>query len=139
VKTGFEVLPHTADIGITSWGKDMAEAFANAARGMFSLIVNVDEIKPEIEKPVSVKAPDRESLLVNWLNELNFMTQTEFTLFSDFKIQQISDTSIKAIALGEKINTNKHRLKREIKAATYHHLLVEETPDGWHVQVIFDI
>jgi len=139
VKKGYEVLPHTADIGITAWGKDMAEVFVNTARGMFNIITDIDQIKQDIEIPVSVTASDRESLLVNWLNELNFITQTRFLLFSDFKIENMTDTSLKAIALGEKINPGKHNLKREIKAVTYHHLKIEKTRKGWQVQVIFDI
>ena len=139
MKSGFELLPHTADIGITASGKDMAEAFANAARGMFSIIANPDEIAASVQIPVSVKAPDRESLLVNWLNELNFISQTRFLLFRDFVVHSISNASIEATDLGEKIDPAKHHLKREIKAVTYHDLQVAETADGWHIRVIFDI
>ncbi|HXY73955.1 MAG TPA: archease [Dehalococcoidales bacterium] len=139
MKKGYEVLPHTADIGITAWGKDMAEVFVNTARGLFSIIADIDKIRANFEIPLSVTAPDRESLLVNWLNELNFIAQTKFLVFSDFKIQNISDTSIEATALGEKINPHAHYLKREIKAVTYHHLKIAKTAEGWQAQVIFDI
>jgi SHS2 domain-containing protein len=139
VKAGFEVLSHTADIGIIARGKDMAEAFVNAARGMFSIITDLDKINPSVEIPINVEAPDRESLLVNWLDELNFLAQTKYLLFPEFKIKNITDTSIEAVALGEKIQSGKHHMKREIKAATYHNLLVEKNTDGWRVQVIFDI
>ena len=73
----FEVMDHTADVGIIAYGADMKEAFANAARGLFSLITELDDVEEAEFRDIEVSAPDQESLLVGWLNELIYLFDTE--------------------------------------------------------------
>ena len=139
--TRFEEICHAADRAFRVTSRNMAVLLENADLAMQAL--DRDEARTTGERSetrkIDIVGFDRESLLVNWLNELNYISQTEFVLFNDFRIQEISDTVIKAEALGEKINPAKHHIKLEIKAATYHNLLVEKTEEGWRIQVIFDI
>lgn len=135
----FKILEHTADIGIIAYGKDIREVFINAAKGLFSLIIDPAEVSARKTWEIAVTAPDREALLVNWLNELIYLLDAQGTLFKDFEIINMTETELKVKASGEKINTKKHHLKREVKAATYHQLKIEQTADGWRAQVIFDI
>jgi len=139
VKKGYELLAHTADIGVTACGRDMKEAFVNAARGLFGIIAEPHGVQARESIPVEVSAPDREALLVNWLNELIYLSSTREMLFSNFDIKSLSDTELSATVRGEKIDRSRHRLIREVKATTYHKLDVEQDADGWRVQVIFDI
>ena len=139
MKKGYELLAHTADIGIIARGRDMKEAFVNAARGLFSIIAEPRGVQAKDRIPMEVSAPDREALLVNWLNELIYLSSTREMLFSAFEIAMLSDTELRATVGGEKIVRSKHRLIREVKATTYHKLKVEQDADGWRVQVIFDI
>ncbi len=117
----------------------MSRAFENAARGLFSLIIDTNRVKPVLQKRITVTAPDREALLVNWLNELIYLSETERVLFREFNIEEMTDTKLVATAGGERIDRRRHNLKREVKAATYHRLSVEQKPEGWQIQVIFDI
>jgi len=139
VEKDFEFLNHTADIGIIAYGDDLPEAFVNAARGMMSIIAEPEEIEARRVKNIEVAAPDREALLVNWLNELVYIIDAEQVLFKTFEISSLTDTALKAIARGEKIDTGKHHIKIQVKAATYHKLKIEETTEGWRAQVIFDV
>jgi SHS2 domain-containing protein len=139
VKKGYELLAHTADIGVIARGRDMKEAFVNAACGLFSIIAEPHGVQAKDRIPLEVTAPDREALLVNWLNELIYLSSTREMLFSNFDISSLSDTELKATVGGEKIDRSRHRLIREVKATTYHKLDVEQDADGWRVQVIFDI
>jgi len=135
----FEPIEHTADIGIVAHGKDMSEAFANAARGMFSVITRLSSIKESLSRRVMVKAPDRESLLVAWLDELIYLFDTEHLLFKRFQIEVAMDEkSLTAQCYGEKVDLARHKLKIAIKATTYHMLSVAKD-DGYKVRVIFDI
>jgi len=134
----FEILEHTADIGIIAYGADMRQAFANAARALFSLITELDDVEEVLHQDIVVNAGDREGLLVGWLNELVYRFDTENTLFKRFDITQLDDTHLKARAYGEKADRSKHRLKTGVKAATYHMLRVDKN-NGFRVQVIFDI
>ena len=139
VKKDFEFIDHTADIGITAYGADMKQIFANAARGLFSIITNLDNVASTKKLDIQVIAPDREALLLQWLNELIYLFETRKMLFSRFEITVITDTEVKAKAFGEKINLKKHELKTQVKATTYHMLKIEQNELGWTAQVIFDV
>ena len=134
----FEVLNHTADVGITAYGKDMKEAFANAAKGMFSLITKLDDVEEIEHRDIELTAPDQESLLVAWLNELIFLFDVDNILFKRFEITRLSQTHLKARGYGEKVDASRHKLKLGIKAATYHMLKIEKGKPA-KIQVIFDI
>ena len=135
----FEFIEHTADIGLVAYGADMKQVFANAARGLFSLITELDAVSEKKKRDIQVSAPDREALLVNWLNELIYLFEAKGILFSRFEITDLTDTGLKATAYGEKINLAKHELKTQVKAATYHMLKIEQNDGGWKAQVIFDV
>ncbi len=139
MKKDFEVIDHTGDSGITAYGADMKQVFTNSARGLFSLITEIDTVAVKEQRDIEVIASDREALLVNWLNELIYLIDTKRVLFKKFDIISLTDTMLKATVYGEKINRKRHHLKREVKAATYHMLKIEQTENGWEAQVIFDI
>jgi SHS2 domain-containing protein len=139
VKKDFEFIDHTADIGIKAYGADMKQIFDNAARGLFSIITNLDNVASTKKLDIQVTAPDREALLINWLNELIYFFETKEIIFNRFEITTITDTELKAKACGEKINLAKHELKTQVKAATYHMLNIEQNEDGYRAQVIFDV
>ena len=137
-KKDFEILDHTADVGIIAYGADMKQAFANAGRALFSLITELDDVEEVLHRDAELTATDEESLLVEWLNELIYQFDTEGIIFKRFDISQLDNTRLKARGYGEKVDKSKHRLKVEVKAATYHMLKVEKN-DGCQVQVLFDI
>ena len=134
----FEVIEHTADVGIAAYGADLKEAFANAAYALFSLMTDVDSVSDNVRRDVEVAADNREELLVAWLNELIYLFEVNDVLFSRFDVGELSDTRLKAACYGEHIDPRRHKMKAGVKAATYHMLKVEEG-DGCRVQVLFDI
>lgn len=138
VEKDFEFINHTADVGIIAYGADMSQAFANAARALFSLITELDDVAEVIQRDIELTATDVESLLVEWLNELIYQFDTESILFKRFDIIQLNNTQLKARGYGEKVDSSRHKLKIGVKAATYHMLKVDKG-DGCRVQVLFDI
>jgi SHS2 domain-containing protein len=136
--TDFKILDHTADVGIIAYGTDLKQAFANAARGMFSLITELKNIRGVLQREVAVNATDRESLLVTWLNELIYLFDTENFLGKRFEITELDNTHLKAEVYGEKVDRSRHHLKIGIKATTYHMLQIKQD-NGYQVRVIFDI
>ncbi len=134
----FQLIDHTADVGIIATGEDMAEAFAQAAQGMFSVMVEPEDVAEVEQRTVDVEAPDREALLVKWLNELLYLFDAEGLVFKRFDIQAIADTSLKATCWGERTDPKKHRFKTGVKAATYHMLQVEVGKKA-RIRVILDV
>jgi len=134
----FELIDHTADIGIVAYGANLKEAFANAAFALFSLMVDLDDVGESLCREARVTADNREDLLVEWLNELIYIFDVDNVLLKRFEIIKLTDTSLKAHCFGEKIDSERHRIKTGVKAATYHMLQVEEG-DGYRAQVLLDI
>lgn len=134
----FEIVDHTADVGIRAYGANMNQAFANAARALFSLITELDDVAEVVHRDTELTASDEESLLVEWLNELIYLFDVENILFKRFDITQLNNTQLKARSYGEKVDKSKHKLKIGVKAATYHMLKIDKA-NVCKVQVLFDI
>lgn len=135
----YEIIPHTADIGIKAYGKNPKELFQNAAYGMFDIIADLDGLKSSVTQPIKVESENREELLLAWLGELLYNFYTKQIIFFDFQIEKITDTHLKATALGRHIGENRNRLKTEIKAVTYHELKIEEKDNQFVATLIFDV
>ena len=134
----FEVVDHTADIGLIAYGSTLEEVFVNAAYGMFSLIADLDQVEERIHREIETEAPDQGELLVTWLNELLYFFDAESLLFKRFEILRLDQTWLQARAFGEKVDPTRHRVKTAVKAATYHLLKLEEG-NGLRAQIIFDV
>ena len=138
VHVGFEVIEHTADIGIVAHGEGLGEAFASAALGLFSLITDLETVREVTSRELVLQARDPEGLLVEWLNGLIYLFDVENLLLSRFEFQEFQPTRLVARAYGEKADLSRHPIKIGVKAAT-HHMLKVEKGDGYRVQVLFDI
>ena len=134
----FEIIDHTADVGIVAYGADIKQAFANAAKALFSIITEPEDIQEVLYRDIKISATDQESLLVQWLNELIYLFDTENILFKRFDIAHLSHTRLKARIYGENVDKSKHELKTGVKATTYHMLKIDKD-DGYKVQVLFDL
>ncbi len=132
----YEEIDHTADVGIRAFGTNLTELFVNAAEGMFSLIANLDAVRPVGEVEIRLRADDIPTLLLRWLSELLYLHETQHFLFSSFDAS-VSDTTLRALARGETIDKTRHELKLAIKAVTRHRLAVDEQKGV--AEVIFDI
>ncbi|MCK4776912.1 MAG: archease [Actinomycetia bacterium] len=135
----FEIIEHTADIGLRAFGRTKKELFENMARGMFDILVDIKKVKPLVTEKVILSETDIEALLAGWLNELLFVFEIKKMLFCDFKIKELRETYLEAEAFGEKINSEKHEITEDIKACTYHMLKVEKIGNHWVGEVIFDV
>ena len=123
----FEYFDVTADIGFYAYGNNLNEAFENAGLAIFNIISDTSNIKAEIEKTFEITSEDEVSLLYDYLEELLFLHEIDFMLFSYFKIEIKKDSKyyLRANIKGESIDWNKHERKSEIKAITYHLMSVD--------------
>ncbi|MFA6610571.1 MAG: archease [Candidatus Omnitrophota bacterium] len=135
----FEQFPHTADIGMHVYGKDLKELFENAAFSMFDVIADLEGMKSPVTQHFEINASNKEDLLVAWLDELLYNFYTRGIIFSKFEIGEISDKYIKAKAFGREVGANRNRLKTEIKSVTYSGMSINKTDEGFQVDIIFDV
>jgi riboflavin kinase/FMN adenylyltransferase len=133
----YREVEHTADRALWVWGQSMAALFEGAARGMYSLMDDLDrEGRVATEwLSVSLEALDRESLLVEWLNELLYLAEREGLLFTSFEIASLTDTSLEGRVGGVPAEGT----KSDIKAATFHDLVFKQDEGGWSTLMTFDV
>ncbi|MFN3346240.1 MAG: archease [Candidatus Bipolaricaulaceae bacterium] len=138
----YEFIPHPSDMGVRGIGSTVEEAFAEAARAMFSLMADLDTIAPKEAVSFEVEAETLEDLFVRFLAELIFLRDTQGLLFSSFSLRiQKEGARFRATgqALGEKFDPQKHKAGIDVKAATYNWVKVEEQNGIWIAQGVVDV
>jgi len=135
----YEFINHTADIGIKVRGKTLPELFVNAAYAMFDILLDIGQVEFRHSLRIKIPGGEIEDIFVDWLRELLSRFNTEQWAFGEFDIHKIDKAGLEATCKGEKIDPERHRLKTEIKAVTYHGLKIQKNNNLWEVQVIFDI
>ncbi|MBU4046951.1 archease, partial [bacterium] len=116
----FEILEHTADIGIAAYGKTKREVLINVARGMFEIIAGgTKNLKENFYDKIKLEADNLEGLLFAWLNELLYISETKLVILNKFEIKDLSNNKIGAEVKGTKINQLGCKIRKEIKAVTY--------------------
>lgn len=135
----FEPIDHTADVGYRLFAPTLPDLFVVAGKALFDAITELDSVQSKLARTVRVEADDVEALLVAWLAEMNYYCITAFEVFHEFEIRSCSAHHLEAVAYGEKIDPDRHEIKTEIKAVTYHGLFVRESTDHWEAQIIFDV
>ena len=142
-REGYEYLPHTADAKFRAYGITIEKAFENAARAMFNVMIDTQPISNKISESIEITSADLDGLLVDWLSELLYLFEVDAVVFADFSISSLhigkDECSLSATAYGEPIDLARHRFDTEIKAVTYNGLTIEESSEGWEVQVVVDI
>ncbi len=137
----FEFFDVTADAGFWAYGSTLEESFENAGLAMFEIMTNTEQVSPLIKKEFSIESEDKVSLLYDWLEELLFLHDVEFILFSKFKVT-ISPVKegykLKAEVWGDEINRTIHEQRDEVKAVTFH-LMEVNNGNEYSVRVILDL
>lgn len=134
--TPFEITEHPADIKLLVHGLSREELFANAARGMMTVLYGNEilECEPDDKEEITVGATDIEHLFVDWLSELLYLSNTHYRAYIDVDVKELTKSSVTALVgscSGEAID--------DIKAVTYHQLKVTEKDGAWEATVVFDI
>jgi SHS2 domain-containing protein len=134
----FEVLEHTADIGFRAWGSTFEELLANAALALVAIAMEVESVQAGEPYPIAAKGEDRESLLVNWLNEVLYYVDGRRIAFCRFDVRPCGEWQASGIGWGEP-RTDAHPAKLIVKGVTYHQLSIEHDARGWQCMVFLDI
>ncbi|TBR17687.1 archease [bacterium] len=134
----YELIEHTADVGIRVKAEDLKGLFKNAALAMFDIIAVKHPVKADTkELKIEQNAVSLDELFINWLNELLSLSSAKELIFSDFKISEIDEKHLKSVVIAS--SNKNYKVNVEIKAATYHQLKIEKLSKGWQAEVIFDV
>ena len=111
---------------------------------MCSLMGDLEGLVPEVWRTIRLESTDRETLLVEWLNELLYLIESEGLLFVDYQIEDLRDYAALYGAAGARIVAHAEGAvapvtKAHIKAATFHDLALVEEAGGWATAITFDV
>jgi SHS2 domain-containing protein len=139
----FEWVEHPSDIGFRAYGRNLAEAFENAALALFEVMVDTSKVEPREEVKVELEAEDEKALLYDWLERFLYLHDVDELVMSKFKVEELkrlkSGFKIRAKAWGEKFDPKKHESKVAIKAVTYHMMEIKREKGECSVQAVVDI
>jgi len=135
----YEVLDHTADLRIRVRASDLPSLFENAGHALFDIIADINTVQPARRRRLSIQGADLEELMVNWLSELHYQFEVHGLLLRRFSVLSLDDRSLRAQVQGEAYDPDRHRLKTDIKAVTYHQLEIAQVGGEWQAAIIFDI
>jgi len=138
-KYGIHPFSHTGDAGFRLVAKTLPGVFILAAQALYGVMTDRRRLRARDRREVAVEAPDTASLLVGWLNELLFLFDTTGFMGKEITIQELTPQRLRAALRGEDLNPERHIYKTGVKAATYHHLSVTQTPSGWEATIILDL
>jgi len=135
----YQIIDHTADLGIIVKGPDVKSLFILAAQAMTDLMVKGDISKKIATRDVLIEGEDFPDLMVRWLGEILYLFEGENFIVHSIEIKSISPIQLKSTLSLTGFEPEYHEVLREIKAVTYHQISVDKTEDGWEARVIFDI
>ena len=144
MEAGYRLLEHTADVGVSAWGPDPGRAFAEAARGMFAVILGEDPATwagsgRGVALEVVAHGDDWPALLVNWLAELLFHFEVENLVPQRIAVSTCAPPRCAARVEGVYADDPSQLGGVAIKAVTYHQLAVTVTSSRTDLRVFFDI
>jgi len=138
MSAAWETFPHGADIGVRGEGVDLAEAFANAALALTSVITEPTGVRAYREVALACHAPDLEILLFDWLNAVITAMAVEGLIFGRYDVR-IDDDRLTARAFGEPVDMLRHAPAVEVKGATLTELEVARHDGRWVAQCVVDV
>ena len=138
-EAGWEHLEADAEIGVRAWAPTRADAFAQAALGVFALIARPEAIEERESREVRAQASSPEHLLVGWINECLYVHEIEGFVVRRVEVGACTESVVHGVLHGEEIDTARHRLRATVKAATLRGASVTESSGLHEVRVTVDL
>lgn len=136
--SGFEIIEHTADVGIRAWGPAVDECLAQATLGLFEIVGIWHPERDGERVSIEVSARDRAALLAEWLNEVLYEYEARDAVATRVAVEEVTDTTASgAIWLADRGEAVAEGT--QVKAVTYHRLQLEEVGERWSAQVYVDV
>lgn len=130
----------SSDCAFSAWGESLAQLFEQAALALTDTTVELEDIKEHERRTLEFSQEDLESLLIEWLEELIFIKDVDRMVFRRYEIDiDENQSELSARLYGETLDNNRHRIKHDVKAVTYHKFSLEKSARGWRAFVILDL
>jgi SHS2 domain-containing protein len=132
-----------ADIAFHAWGHDLQELFQSAGDATINtMIEDLGSINLNETRTFSLENEALDLLLFNFLQEFIYYKDSEQLLLRPQQVQfeeKNGTYHLNAVVQGEKLDSQRHQQRVDVKAVTLHRFQLEKTKDGWTATVILDI
>lgn len=138
--TTHEIHGHTSEVAFTAYGETVSEAFEHAGLAMFDIMADIDDLEPEHEITFSCSAQDHESLLYDFLDQLIYLRDTEYMIYSDFAVTMTETDEgyrLDAAVSGTEMDAVETIL--DVKAVTYSDMTIQQEDGEWSITVTLDV
>ncbi len=131
----FEILNHKADLKIRAFGRSKKELFKNAMMGMEKVLRAEGQGQKSRPRKIKIKSSDLNSLLVDFLSEINYLNEVNKEIYNKIKFAKFSDKELESEISGYKVKG----FGLVVKGATYHNLEIKQKNKIWQATILFDI
>ena len=135
----FKIIGTTADVAVIAYGESLLKLFAHAAEALVFVFADPCQIEKTEKRVIKLPGTDFENLMVKWLSEILYLFEVKGFLGKEFNITSLDKNYLRAEIKGETYKRKKHLLKTEIKAVTYHQLVLKQQKGKWKAKIIFDL
>ncbi|KPJ48916.1 MAG: hypothetical protein AMJ41_03970 [candidate division Zixibacteria bacterium DG_27] len=134
-----EIAP--ADQAFEAWGASLEELFCSCAKATFEVMTDLSKVEPEKSFAIEIETETLDELLYLFLSEIIYLKDTERSFYSEFdlRIEAGNEFRLSGKVSGEKIDSERHVLKTDVKAVTYHQFQVKKRKDGYYARVVLDL
>jgi protein archease len=133
----FEIIEHTADVGIRATGATLEEMFEQSTLGLAD-IMGIWHPAPGERAEISLEAPDLGALLVDWLSEVLWLHDSSDALLGAVEVERVGD----GVASGSVVLVPREGRPvdgTQVKAITYHQLEVRRSGSEWTARLFVDV
>ncbi|MEZ6142293.1 MAG: archease [Zavarzinella sp.] len=137
----FEFFEHTADLGLRATALTLPELFQEMAGGLLHAIIEnwqPNVVQKTRQLVVQGTTAEADLLLFDWLHELLMLFEMDGFIGTQFQVA-FDEDGLHATVGGLMFDPTSHERGREVKAITYHDLVVEQRGAEWFAEVIVDI
>ena len=148
----YRYIEHGADVGIEAWADNLEEAFSDGADALLSVIFDTSTIEPNRSVEITAEAPVVDLLFVEVINELLSTIDIETLALEGLEVLELKEIdglkngggglkgwSFKGNLRGEALDTKKHKVRTEVKAATYSGLSYEISGSMHLLRCVVDV
>jgi len=133
----FEEISHTADIKIRVHAPTLEALFSETFNALMQVMYGTER-SGGIVKEIKIESPDNESLLLDFLSEVLFISEVESLVFFNASIS-IHGSRLTAKLSGEPFDPIRHAGGSEVKGISYSGLSIIHDANGYMLDIIFDV
>jgi SHS2 domain-containing protein len=127
---------HVGELELRMERADERGVFDAGLQGLRELLGDEDERSQPSDDVVAVRVEgsDRAGLLAAWLEELNYLAESEGLIPMAAQSMEVGDRELRA-----QVRVRRGHPPHLVKAVTYHRLAFEPTEGGWRAVAVLDV